>query len=371
MKQFIKKYITICIAVFIMLTSSINADAYELWGNDAASEDGDIVKGIVLNLIDLATVYDEDIATLKLEHDISTGDYMSVIESLGDSTIETALGDYGIFYSTSKFCTQSFLDFFGSVYNVPGSYKSWYKSIKSLYGSVLKGIMKCGKQVYVQGCKGISLSPEQIINLQAYIDSAHEIADIIRNDSKSFLFHRREIYDCAEKLDELANNTDINKLYSEGLAKYNASNTYSFYAKRERDSCDAAAVFHMICMYKKINTTQSDIMAVAENNFWNKCEPYYGLNDDGSYVTLCGSSQGKINEIKNCLRNTPAIIKISNNIAPYYYTYIVVVFRDNMLYILDPTANSNKGFTVSEYGDNHGLSETEVYNRMLAAWSYC
>lgn len=30
MKQFIKKYITICIAVFIMLTSSINADAYEL-----------------------------------------------------------------------------------------------------------------------------------------------------------------------------------------------------------------------------------------------------------------------------------------------------------------------------------------------------
>ena len=43
MKQFIKKYITICIAVFIMLTSSINADAYELWGNDAASEDGDIV----------------------------------------------------------------------------------------------------------------------------------------------------------------------------------------------------------------------------------------------------------------------------------------------------------------------------------------
>lgn len=111
MKQFIKKYITICIAVFIMLTSSINADAYELWGNDAASEDGDIVKGIVLNLIDLATVYDEDIATLKLEHDISTGDYMSVIESLGDSTIETALGDYGIFYSTSKFCTQSFLDF--------------------------------------------------------------------------------------------------------------------------------------------------------------------------------------------------------------------------------------------------------------------
>ena len=234
MKQFIKKYITICIAVFIMLTSSINADAYELWGNDAASEDGDIVKGIVLNLIDLATVYDEDIATLKLEHDISTGDYMSVIESLGDSTIETALGDYGIFYSTSKFCTQSFLDFFGSVYNVPGSYKSWYKSIKSLYGSVLKGIMKCGKQVYVQGCKGISLSPEQIINLQAYIDSAHEIADIIRNDSKSFLFHRREIYDCAEKLDELANNTDINKLYSEGLAKYNASNTYSFYAKRER-----------------------------------------------------------------------------------------------------------------------------------------
>ena len=97
MKQFIKKYITICIAVFIMLTSSINADAYELWGNDAAAEDGDIVKGIVLNLIDLATVYDEDIATLKLEHDISTGDYMSVIESLGDSTIETALGDYGIF----------------------------------------------------------------------------------------------------------------------------------------------------------------------------------------------------------------------------------------------------------------------------------
>lgn len=35
----------------------------------------------------------------------------------------------------------------------------------------------------------------------------------------------------------------------------------------------------MICKYKKINTTQSDIMAVAENNFWNKCEPYYGLND--------------------------------------------------------------------------------------------
>lgn len=98
---------------------------------------------------------------------------------------------------------------------------------------------------------------------------------------------------------------------------------------------------------------------------------WVGSTDDGSYVTLCGSSQGKINEIKNCLRNTPAIIKISNNIAPYYYTYIVVVFRDNTLYILDPTANSNKGFTVSEYGDNHGLSETEVYNRMLAAWSYC
>lgn len=38
----------------------------------------------------------------------------------------------------------------------------------------------------------------------------------------------------------------------------------------------------MICKYKKINTTQSDIMAVAENNFWNKCEPYYGLNDDTS-----------------------------------------------------------------------------------------
>ena len=141
MKQFIKKYITICIAVFIMLTSSINADAYELWGNDAASEDGDIVKGIVLNLIDLATVYDEDIATLKLEHDISTGDYMSVIESLGDSTIETALGDYGIFYSTSKFCTLGFLDFCGSVFNVRCSYYCWYLRINWGFGSGVTGIL--------------------------------------------------------------------------------------------------------------------------------------------------------------------------------------------------------------------------------------
>lgn len=371
MKQFVNKIAATCMAVLYMLTASINVRAYELWGNDTASEDGDAAKGILLNLVELAAVYDENIAILQLEHDLATGDYMGVIESLGDSAVESALGEYGIFYSTSKFCTQIFLDFFGSVYNVPGAYRDWYKSIKTLYSQTLSGIIESGKWAYTQGCNGITLSPELIKNRQAFVDSAHETADAIREDSNSFLFRKKKIQYFAEQMDNLANITDLSKLYNEGLVKYNASNRFSFYSETKDYSCDAAAVFHMICQYKSISTTQSKIMEVAKDNFWNNCEPYFGLNDGGSYVTLNGNGWDNLGKIKNCLRNTPAVIKISTKISPYYYTYVVGVFRGDALYILDPTANSDKGFTVREYGEIHGLREDEVYSRMLAAWSYC
>lgn len=379
-----KKLIAAFLTATLTFTTTINANAYLISGNQAIADGGSNIEGALLNLAALVGIEDDSVAMAELAYDCTKGDYFSLIEAAADDYIADSLGPLGKLYSASKLCVSAYIDLGISIGQLSKANRDWYESCDMLYQGAINDIMELSDLFYEQGLAGKTISSETIKGAQNFIVSLHEIANQIRKDAKSINLrkYRSLLKDCAQKLDDLVDATDINGLYNEGLAKYKASltpepapfktdNSFSFYACREENSSDAAAVFSMICNYKGICTTQSNIMQVAKNNFWNNCEPYFGLNDGGSYRLLSGNSQDKIISIKGCIRYTPAVIKIRNDIAPYYYTYIVGVFVEDSLFILDPTANANKGLTVNEYASLHGLSEKDVFDKMIAAWSYC
>ena len=375
MKKVSKIVSTIMAAVITASMCTNYAHAYRLTAHNAMDNGSSIVEGYILNAGDLysaaATGGTADVIGYALNiYNAANGDIDSVAESICiDITNDSLFGRNSNIFKTAKLAIDAYSDYFEACHNLGAAKDAEYKASINTYYTI--NVNSCFR--LIQAVKSSTIEHGNKIS-QSTLDGCQRLVNNMTNDvaklrSKSFnrrfRTHKKENVNYADSLENLINAINFDDIYKK-CVQYRNDNYYAHFQCISENSYPAAAVTSMLLAEKGQVVPQQTVAAVAGSAFWNGVEPYFNLNDGGSFTVLTGDGENKLCMIKNSFRNTSAVVKFGNLNE---YTYIVAVSRGNDIKFVD-TDGTGVMLSPDEFAANKSYSVNEFYSRLLACWSY-
>lgn len=351
------------------------AHAYCISGNTAIDNGSSVVEGYILNSGEL---YSAAVNNLKADfiglainvYNAVNGDWDSVADSICVDVIgDNLFGKQSALFKTAKLAIDAYCDYFEACYNLGVAKEAEYAaSINTYYKINVNGCLQlidAVKRSTIEHGNTISKSTldgcQQLVN-----DMANDVAKLrSKSFNRRFKNHKQENKYYADTLENLITVINFDEIYQKCI-QYRSDNYYKYFQCISENSYPAAAVTAMILSEKGQTTSQQAIAAAAGSAFWNGVEPYFGLNDGGSFTALTGDSEHKAMMIKDSFRNTSAVVKFGDYSS---YTYIIAVDKNDGIRFVDIDGTGIM-LTADEFAAKKGYSVDTFYSQLLACWSY-